>query len=130
MTLTFDELRRANSSRALRWHRNKPWSGSDWFTAFIGEAGEAGNIIKKLNRWRDNVQTERDQTTDILHADLAIELADAVLYLDLLADHYDIDLAAAVIDKFNLVSRREGFPERLDENGWFVSGEAHTGEGR
>jgi NTP pyrophosphatase (non-canonical NTP hydrolase) len=48
---------------------------------------------------------------------LAEEIADTVTYADLLAAHYGIDLAAAVADKFNRVSRRQGFPDRLHNRG-------------
>ena len=44
---------------------------------------------------------------------LANEIADVTLYLDLLADHYGIDVEAAIRRKFNIVSERQGFPERL-----------------
>ena len=36
---------------------------------------------------------------------------------DLEAAKYGIDLSAAVIAKFNAVSEREGFPEKLDPDG-------------
>jgi NTP pyrophosphatase (non-canonical NTP hydrolase) len=44
---------------------------------------------------------------------LAAEIADTFIYLDLLATYYGIDLEQAVIDKFNEVSEREGFPEMI-----------------
>jgi NTP pyrophosphatase (non-canonical NTP hydrolase) len=46
---------------------------------------------------------------------LAEELADVYTYLDLLATKADIDLPAAIVAKFNKVSRRQGFPDRLRE---------------
>lgn len=42
-------------------------------------------------------------------------MADVVCYLDLLATFYGVDLAEAVIRKFNRVSERQGFPDRLGE---------------
>lgn len=115
--LTFDQLRAANSSRCFRWHPGgvKDWSLSDWATAMMGEGGEACNVIKKLNRVRDglggNCETEAE-----LRAALAVELADTMIYLDLLALAAGIDLAEAVISKFNKVSERMDFPERLKAN--------------
>lgn len=48
-----------------------------------------------------------------LRNQLGWELADTVAYADLLAQYYGIDLGRAVREKFNHVSEREGFPERL-----------------
>lgn len=117
--LDFDALRVMNVHRCRRWHGadSEPWTGADWATAFGGETGEALNVVKKLRRLETAVtlgpidETDRDK----LIADLADELADTVTYADLLADHYDIDLGAAVAEKFNRVSERQGFPERLKE---------------
>lgn len=54
--LTLAELRQANLARNDRWHPGQGvggWSLSDWFTAAMGELGEAANVAKKLNRERD-----------------------------------------------------------------------------
>lgn len=51
--------------------------------------------------------------TSQLRIQLGHEIADTILYALLLADHYGIDVAEAVVEKFNLVSVRQGFPERL-----------------
>jgi NTP pyrophosphatase (non-canonical NTP hydrolase) len=45
---------------------------------------------------------------------LADELGDVLAYADLLAQHYGIELRRAVAVKFNRVSEREGFPERIE----------------
>jgi NTP pyrophosphatase (non-canonical NTP hydrolase) len=84
------------------------WSLSDWFTAVAGELGEAANVAKKLNRVRDGI-TSNDKTPDQLRADLADEIADTFIYLDLLAQSQGIDLAGAVISKFNRTSRKIGY---------------------
>lgn len=44
---------------------------------------------------------------------LADELADVVLYADLLAQKAGIELAGAIRAKFNRVSEAQGFPERI-----------------
>lgn len=100
--------------RALRWHPIglHSWSLSDWFTALAGEVGEAGNVIKKLNRLRDGIQGNKE-TPDQLRRQLSDELADVYLYLDLLAQAAHVDLPAAIVRKFNATSERLGFPERL-----------------
>ncbi len=38
-------------------HALQSWSLSDWFTAILGELGEAANVAKKLNRIRDGIRT-------------------------------------------------------------------------
>ena len=78
------------------------WSPTDWACALAGEVGEACNLIKKLRRGED-VSRER----------IGEELADTLIYLDLLAQRLDIDLAAAVVNKFNADSEKRGSKWRL-----------------
>lgn len=112
--LTFGELRTANIERCKRWHPGgvSDWSLSDWMTATCGELGEAANVVKKLNRERDGL-AGNDKSADELRAMLGKELADTAIYLDLLAEAAGVDLAQAITDKFNEVSVRNGFPDRL-----------------
>jgi NTP pyrophosphatase (non-canonical NTP hydrolase) len=116
--LTFDELREANVRRhTTRWHPQpgrwrrlvdhlmrrlgyapvKDWSPLEWSAAVAGEVGEACNLIKKLRRGEA-----------IPPRDIAYELADAVIYIDLLAECLGIDLGGAIREKFNIVSERVG----------------------
>lgn len=112
--ISFDELRRINLQRCRRWHPGglNDWSLSDWYTATVGELGKAGNVIKKLNRSRDGIVGNNIGDLGLKNA-LRDELADTIIYLDLLAAAAGIDLANAVVSKFNEVSLRNGFPERL-----------------
>jgi NTP pyrophosphatase (non-canonical NTP hydrolase) len=112
--LSFADLRIANIKRCARWHPGgvEGWSLSDWFTATMGELGEAANVAKKLNRDRDGL-TGNTQEVSELGQCLADELADTLIYLDLTAAHQGIDLAVAVIAKFNATSEKNGFPDRL-----------------
>lgn len=114
--LTFDRLRQANLARCARWHPGgvMDWAITDWALAMIGEAGEACNVVKKLNRSRDGV-TGNDATDAELLRQLGHEIADTIIYLDLLAAAAGIDLSRAVIEKFNITSRNNGFPERLGD---------------
>jgi NTP pyrophosphatase (non-canonical NTP hydrolase) len=114
--LAFGTLRAANLSRCARWHPRglSEWSLSDWFTATMGELGEAANVAKKLNRERDGIAGNTVSETQ-LRADLADEIADVAIYLDILAASENIDLAAAIASKFNRTSEKVGFPERLPE---------------
>jgi len=89
------------------------WSLSDWFTATMGELGEAANIAKKLNRVRDGIPGNGDLTAEALTQQLAEEIADTYIYLDLLAQSADINLEQAVIDKFNKTSEKIGYDSTL-----------------
>jgi hypothetical protein len=84
MTLTFANLRAVNSTRCLRWHKTglDEWTVADWVVAAGGEVGEALNVIKKLNRDRDGQPGNTKSRTE-LRADLADELADIIIYLDI-----------------------------------------------
>lgn len=75
----------ANTARCRLWHADKPWSLFDWLTATVGELGEAANLVKKLNRHRDGVNTDRDPAAAALASEALVEVADTVTYLDLLA---------------------------------------------
>ena len=113
--MNLQEFSKVNESRCHRWHDGKPWSLSDWATAVAGELGEACNLIKKLNRLRDGVAGNEGRELDqvFLRLCLAEELADTFTYLDLLATAAGVDLAKAVAMKFNAVSAKNGFPERI-----------------
>src|SRR5882672_8712220 len=82
--------RRCESPKGFN-HPLMDWSLSDWMTATLGELGEAANVAKKLNRVRDGIPGN-DKTPAELEAMLADELADAFIYLDLLAQSQGIDL--------------------------------------
>lgn len=103
----------ASADRANEWHQDKPWSLSDWMTATMGELGEAANIIKKLNRHRDGISSVGDPSEAELRIELQAELADTFAYLVLVAQEAGIDLAGATVNKFNIVSDREGWPHHV-----------------
>jgi NTP pyrophosphatase (non-canonical NTP hydrolase) len=90
---------RCESSEGFN-HKLESWSLSDWGVAMMGEGGEACNIIKKLNRYRDGIKGNKELEVE-LKKKLASELADTFIYLDLLAQAACIDLQQAVIDTFN-----------------------------
>lgn len=115
MTDILRSLREVNTRRCARWHGpdTEPWTGADWSNAMCGEAGEVANVVKKLRRGETRTGAQDQPSDDDLRWRLADELADTIIYADLLAAHYDIDLSAAIVRKFNAVSVREGFPEHL-----------------
>jgi NTP pyrophosphatase (non-canonical NTP hydrolase) len=90
-------------------HRLDSWSLSDWFTAAMGELGEAANVAKKLNRVRDGIPGNRESREE-LEAKLRREIADTFVYLDLMAQAAGFDLGEAVADVFDAKSREIGFP--------------------
>lgn len=118
--LTFSELRLANktrlplfkNSKGKRVHSKKDgsdWMMSQWSSALAGEVGEACNKIKKVERG--------DFTMAAMREELAKELADAQIYLDLLAFRCGIDLGEATKQKFNEVSDRVGVNIKICEDG-------------
>lgn len=111
-TLTFTAFRKANVARCIKWHPEgiESWSPSDWLTAVTGELGELASLLKMRNRERDNLAGNKFSPTDKQIAD---ELADVLTYLDLLAAVLKVDLGDAAIVKFNEISERVGFSDRL-----------------
>jgi NTP pyrophosphatase (non-canonical NTP hydrolase) len=96
--MTFRDLREANTSRLWEIHFPRDdWSPNDWAVATAGELGEALNLLKKVRRG-EAIEPQA----------IAFELADTLIYLDLLAASLGINLEEAVREKFNLVSARYG----------------------
>lgn len=119
--LTFNTLRGGNIARLPQFknakgefaHRNpdgSDWSDSDWLEAIIGELGEYANIRKKLRRG----DLERNEARLLM----AKELADVVVYLDILAFRLTINLGEAIMAKFNEVSKRVGSDVYIDAEDW------------
>jgi len=90
-------------------HKLNSWSTSDWMTATMGELGEAANIVKKLNRVRDGIPGNGDLTIMALRNALADEIADTFIYLDLLAQSLNMNMANIIMDKFNRTSLKIGY---------------------
>lgn len=120
MSLTFGWFREVNGERCKRWHKGgvAGWSLTDWSNAAAGEMGECCNAVKKLRRIEDELANINDpgrSLTDRTEAIKAIgeEIADTVTYLDLLAQKLGIHIEDELRAKFNAVSAKYGFPERL-----------------
>lgn len=113
--LSFDQLRQANLRRCEAvFHRVEDWSPCDWATALAGECGEACNLIKKYRRL-DGADSDKDTVHERARLIDAIgkELADTVIYADLLALRLGLSLGEEIRNKFNEVSERRGSKERL-----------------
>ena len=84
--MEINEFSRINRKRCKEGFKHKltDWSLNDWMTALTGEVGEAANLIKKLNRIRDEVPGNKEvETGEYLFDQLKKELADIYIYLDL-----------------------------------------------
>ncbi len=111
--LTFSEFRAANATRCLKWHPEgiESWSASDWMVAIMGELGELASLVKMRNRERDGLPGNKFSPTD---KQLRDEAADVLTYLDLFCAMHGIDLGRATAEKFNEVSARVGFTDRIE----------------
>lgn len=129
MSLTFDQLRKANTMRLPQFKNkrggmahSKPdgsdWSPAQWLQALVGELGEFANIRKKYERGDIDFAEYRVEAEK--------ELADVATYLSILAMRaldtregvphpHGVDLEDAVIAKFNEVSERVGSTVFLDD---------------
>lgn len=127
LPLTFEELTRANVARCNRWHPGgiTDWSPERWYTAAAGECGEIGNALKKLFRVEDGIANINEPGRHLASREEAVakigeEIADTVIYLNLLAVRLGIVLAHEVALKFNATSEKYDFPERLPLQLWCV----------
>jgi NTP pyrophosphatase (non-canonical NTP hydrolase) len=114
--ITFDQFSAANVTRSESPtgfnHPLNGWSTSDWMTALVGEVGEAANVVKKLNRYRDGVpgnKVSEQELRDMLRK----ELGDVFVYLDLMAQSLGFSIADAAIEVFNAKSADIGYPVKL-----------------
>lgn len=113
--LDFKSLQEINLIRANKWHNGSinEWSVSDWACALAGEAGEVCDAVKKLRRTQDGIVGTRRGSEENAAKEIGKELADTVIYCDLLASRLGLDLGHCIQDKFNEVSVKFGFEERL-----------------
>lgn len=121
--LTFSEFSTLNRERASHWHDadllDGDWTLADWSNAMQGEAGEAGNVVKKMRRIELGAQQaeyqdwDEDSTRGDLLARLWKEIGDTAVYLDLLAQAVGQNLGFCVALAFNRTSVKEDLPQRL-----------------
>src|SRR5262245_56349155 len=103
MSLNFEQLRRANVKRCTEsFHPLSAWTVLEWAGAMCGEAGEAANVAKKCRRLATTRHACREDEKDAraLEKQLGEELADLVIYADLLAASIGLDLGEAIKAKF------------------------------
>jgi len=116
-SLDFARLRAINVERCVKGfgHALDSWSVAEWTNAMCGEAGEAANVAKKMLRHRDNVAGNKGADLDLeaLRQKLGRELADTVIYLDLVCASQGLDLGQLVRETFNAKSDEIGAKEKL-----------------
>lgn len=112
MRLGFRNLQELNQIRCEKYfHPCEDWNELEWAAAVAGEAGELCNLIKKCRRG--------DFTIDEKREEIGEEIADVIIYCDLLMTKLELDTGATVAAKFDKVSARVGFKapgldDRLD----------------
>lgn len=111
LPLSFASLRKANVARDREWNTSAErlrltYRGNE----LAGEAGEACNALKKLERESLGLKGSRATAGDV-----AAELADVVICADLIAMDLGIDMGLALSDRFNATSTEHGFATRLGE---------------
>lgn len=118
--LTFAELQVVNRARCeASYHRLDEWSATDWACALGGECGEALNLVKKIRRLCDGADKPYNQGVEYVSLVKAVgeELADVVIYADLLASRLGLCLGDCVAEKFNSTSVKVGSDKRISGPG-------------
>ena len=103
------ELRIANLLRDKEWNPNRALSLSFRGNELAGETGEACNIIKKLER-----QTLGLVGSKSTKEQLAEELADVIICVDLIAMEFNLNMEQALARKFNKTSTDRGLSVFLE----------------
>jgi NTP pyrophosphatase (non-canonical NTP hydrolase) len=95
------QLKKANAQRCPYFgHTLEEWALPQWGNAVAGETGELCNVIKKIDR--GDVTDKRDGID--LREKLGEEVADVVIYLDLLCQRAGVNLEVAIVNKFNKIN--------------------------
>ena len=103
------KLREANILRQNEWQKGESVDLSFRGNELAGETGEACNVIKKLERERLGYVGSRATVED-----LADELADIIICVDLVAEKLNIDLSKSIVNKFNKTSQKYNLMVKLN----------------
>lgn len=101
-------FRAANILRDREWNPEKILSLSFRGNELGGEIGEAQNILKKIEREKLGLRGSKATVEQ-----LAEELADGHICLDLIAMEFGIDSWRSIVQKFNKTSEWRGLSIRL-----------------
>ncbi len=110
--MNFADLREANWCRAQQSYKLDDWSVSDWACALAGEAGEVCDAVKKLRRFQTGTNFNTKSKEDLI-ADIGREIADTIIYCDLLAEFLGLDTWEVTKQKFNETSDKIGSTVKL-----------------
>lgn len=106
----YTDLAVACADRDIAWAGGADLPLSYFGNELAGEAGEACNVVKKLERERYGMPGSRDTVEH-----LGEELADVVICAMNIANRSGLDLMAEVARKFNATSEKVGLPHRMKE---------------
>lgn len=114
--LSFENLHKTNVARCSTAFQEdvKDWTLGDWGNALAGETGEACNLIKKTRRVLQI--GSMDINDAVVKRAIGHELADVVIYVDLISEEIGVNLAEMIIEKFNLVSEKRNTTIRLKQD--------------
>lgn len=99
--MNFETLREANKTR------QEEWTGSENATLefrTIEVAGEFGEVAEAVKKYLRSVYGIKGSTATV--EDIADEMSDAIIALDLLANNLNINLGEAIKTKFNKTSMK------------------------
>lgn len=118
--VTFNVLRGANVNRQKEWPGNERADLAFRALEVAGEAGELSEAIKKFLRAERGIKG-----TTATREDVAAEMGDLLVSLDLLANQMGIDLGEAVRAKFNCTSEKYGMRTYIGTDGdWHLRPDA------
>lgn len=113
--ITFNVLRSANRNRQKEWPGNEHADTAFRALEVAGECGEVMEAVKKLFRAQRGIKGSTATKEDV-----AAEMGDLLVSLDLLADSLGIDLGSAVREKFNATSEKYGIRTYLGSDDWHL----------
>ena len=99
--MNFKDLREANNTRQAEWPGSEK---ADLSFRAIEVAGEFGEVAEAIKKYLRSVYGIKGSTAT--KEDIADEMADAIIALDLLANELDVNLGEAVKTKFNKTSMK------------------------
>lgn len=110
--VTFNVLRSANRQRQTEWPGNEHADVAFRAIELAGEAGEVAEAVKKFLRAERGIKGSTATKEDV-----ASEMGDLLVSLDLLANQMGIDLGEAVRSKFNQTSEKYGMRTYIGTDG-------------
>lgn len=116
--ITFNVLRDANRRRQQEWPGNEQ---ADVAFRAIELAGETGEVLEAIKKY---LRAERGiKGSTATREDIASEMGDLLVSLDLVADSLGINLGNAARDAFNKTSNKYGMRTYLGESDWHLKPE-------